>query len=89
MDLMYVLGITPAMFSAIVVSLVIGGFTGAYQVRMSHWKLFILGLMLTLATGIIYAVETGGSHADGDAGHRERRALQPDAVRDAGAVPAL
>ena len=61
MDLMYVLGITPAMFSAIVVSLMIGGFTGAYQVRMSHWKLLILGLMLTLANGIICAIETGGS----------------------------
>jgi len=61
MDLVYVLGITPAMFSAIVVSLTIGGFTGAYQVRMSHWKLLLVGLMLTLATGIICAIETGGS----------------------------
>lgn len=61
MDLIYVLGITPAMFSAIVVSLMVGGFTGAYQVRMSHWKLLLLGVTLTLATGIICAIETGGS----------------------------
>jgi hypothetical protein len=60
-DLLYVLGITPAMFAAIVVSLAIGGFTGAYQVRMRHWKLLLLGLALTLATGAIYAVEAGGS----------------------------
>lgn len=61
MDLIYVLGITPAMFSAIVISLVIGGFTGAYHVRMPHWKLLLLGVALTLATGILCAIETGGS----------------------------
>lgn len=60
-DLMYVLGITPAMFTAIAVSLVIGGFTGAYQVRMTHWKLLLLGLLLTLFTGAVYAMEAGGS----------------------------
>jgi hypothetical protein len=60
-DLLYILGITPAMFSAIVVSLMIGGFTGAYPVRMAHWRLFAVGLVMTLATGIVYAVEAGGS----------------------------
>jgi hypothetical protein len=60
-DLLYILGITPVMFSGIVASLVVGGLTGAYSVRMKHWMLFLIGVLMMIVTGVAYAIEAGGS----------------------------
>ncbi len=53
MDLIYVLGITPVMFSGIVVSLIIGGLSGAYNVRMNHWVLLLSCTVATLGLGFM------------------------------------
>lgn len=61
LELIYILGITPTLFAGIVASLVIGGLTGAYPVRMAHWLLFFVGLAMVALTGAVYAFGGGGS----------------------------
>ncbi len=53
MDLFYVLGITPVMFSGIVISLIIGGLNGVHNVRMNHWMLLLAGTVATVGLGLL------------------------------------
>ncbi|MEI6537083.1 MAG: hypothetical protein WCN98_17210, partial [Verrucomicrobiaceae bacterium] len=64
-DLYYVLGITPVMFSAIVFSLILGSFTGAYVVGMNLWFRLVAGLFFMVGTAAIYAAGAGGSMKTG------------------------
>ncbi len=64
-DLYYVLGIPPIMFAAITVSLVVGGLSGSYVVRMRNWWLFVVGIIIMLVAGIISAKAAGGSPKEG------------------------
>lgn len=60
-DLHYILGITPVMFSAIVIALAFGGVAGAYNVRGVHWIFFLVGIAVTALTGLMAGFEGGFS----------------------------
>ncbi|OYW31630.1 MAG: hypothetical protein B7Z47_00450 [Chthoniobacter sp. 12-60-6] len=59
-DLMWVLGITPAMFAGIVVSLAIGGLLGSRRIQGREWLLLLIGLILMLGAGVLAAKQDGG-----------------------------
>lgn len=59
-DLMWVLGITPAMFAGIVVSLAIGGLLGSRRIQGREWLLLLIGIILMLGAGVLAASHEGG-----------------------------
>lgn len=59
-DLKFVLGITPAMFSGIVVSLVFGGLLGSRRVTGRDWLLFVVGIFLMMLAAALAATQGGG-----------------------------
>jgi hypothetical protein len=59
-DLKFVLGITPAMFSGIVVSLVFGGLMGSRRVSGRDWLLLLVGIVLMMLAAVLAAKQGGG-----------------------------
>ena len=59
-DLMWVLGITPAMFAGIVASLAMGGLLGSRRIQGREWLLLLVGIMLMLGAGVLAASQEGG-----------------------------
>ena len=59
-DLMWVLGITPAMFAGVVASLAIGGLLGSRRIQGREWLLLLVGILLMLGAGVLAATQEGG-----------------------------
>lgn len=59
-DLKFVLGITPAMFSGVVVSLVFSGLMGSRRVSGRDWVLLVVGVFLMMLAGLLAAKQGGG-----------------------------
>jgi hypothetical protein len=58
-DLTFVLGITPAMFGGIVISLIVGGLMHSTRVSMRDWKSLGIGVLLILLAGAAAARHPG------------------------------
>ena len=59
-DLMWVLGITPAMFAGIVTSLAMGGLLGSRRIEGREWLLLVWGVAFMLGAGALAAKNDGG-----------------------------
>ena len=60
-DLYNVLGIPPMMLGGVTVAVLIGAFTGRFNTRAAHWRLFIIACVLMLVSAVLAAKEKGGS----------------------------
>lgn len=62
-DLYNVLGIPPVMLGGITLAVIVGAFTGRFQLRGTHWRLLLVAGVLMLVSAALAAKETGGSLA--------------------------
>jgi len=58
-DLYAVLGIPPIMLTAITFSVVVGAFSGRFQLRRLHWNLLVISCLIILATAGFAAHDSG------------------------------
>jgi hypothetical protein len=58
-DLKFVLGITPAMFSGVVVALVFSGLMGSRRISGRDWLLLVVGIFLMLLAAAIAVTQSG------------------------------
>lgn len=59
-DLYYILGLPPVMLGAITLSVVIGGFSGRFQLRRLHWTMLAISCVIIIAVAGLTA-SGGGS----------------------------
>ena len=60
-DLYNVLGIPPMMIAGVTLAVVVGALMGRFQLRTSHWRLFLMACFLMLVSAALAAKEKGGT----------------------------